>query len=92
MARGLEVAEHLGQAPVAGRVEEQEVAVGVVELAQLAQAGVVVGHSGGPQARDLAVDRRRVGGVAQPDRRPVDVADQLRVLERERLRDVGIEI
>ena len=88
-----EVAEDLGGAAVAGRVEEQEVAVGVVELEQLgrAQARVVVGHAGRAQARDLAVDRLGVGGVAQADRRAVEVADELRVLLRERLGDGGVE-
>ena len=92
VAGAREVAEHLGGAAVAGRVEEQEVAVGVVELAQLAQARVVVGAR--PSARRRAISRRiasRVGAVAQPDRRAVEVADQLRVLVRERLGDGGVE-
>ena len=92
VARAREVAEHLGGAAVAGRVEEQEVPVGVVELAQLAQARVVLAHPVGAQARDLVADRLGVGAVAQPDRRAVEVADQLRPLVGERLRDVGVEL
>ena len=91
VARGREVAEHLGGAAVAGRVEEQEVAVRVVELAQLAQARVVVGDAVGAQARDLAVDRLGVGRVAERDRRAVEVADQLRALVRERVGDVRVQ-
>ena len=91
VARGREVAEHLGGAAVAGGVEEQEVAVGVVELAQLAQARVVVADAVGAQARDLAVDRLGVGGVAQRDRGAVEVADQLRALVGERVGDVRVQ-
>ena len=92
VAGGREVAEDLGRAAVALRVEEQEVAVGVVELEQLGQARVGVVHAVGAQARDLALDRLGVGGVAQADRRAVEVADQLRVLVRERLGDVRVEV
>ena len=45
----------------------------------------------GAQARDLAVDRLGVGGVAQRDRRAVEVADQLRPLVGERVGDVRVE-
>ncbi len=91
VARGGEIAEHLGGAAVAGRVEEQEVAVRVVELAQLAQARVVVADAVGPQPRDLAVDRLGVGRVAERDRRAVEVADQLRALVGERVGDVRVQ-
>ena len=86
-----EVAEHLRRAAVARRVEEQEMAVGVVELVQLAQARVVGGDTGRLQALDLAVDRLGIGAVAEADRRAVEVADELRVLLRQRLGDGGVE-
>jgi hypothetical protein len=92
VAGGREVAEHLGHAAVAGRVEEQEAAVGVVELEQLGQAGVRVGHALRAQAGDLAVDRLRVGGVAKGDRRAVEVADELGMLAGERLGDGRVEV
>ena len=60
--RAGEVAEHLGGAAVAGRVEEQEVAVGVVELAQLAQARVVLAHPGVAQA---AISSRIASALAR---------------------------
>ncbi len=91
VAGGREVAEHLGRAPVPRRVEEQEAAIRVVELDQLAQARVGVGNARRAQPRDLVLDRLGVGGVAQRDRRAVEVADQLRVLARERLGDGGVE-
>ena len=65
--------------------------VGVVELAQLAQARVVVGDAVGAQARDLAVDRLRVGGVAQrigaPSRLPTSSGRSL----GERVGDVRVQ-
>ena len=91
VARAREVAEHLGGAAVAGGVEEQEVAVGVVELEQPAQARVGLRHARRAQPLDLVLDRLRVGGVAQADRRAVEVADELGPLAGERLGDRGVE-
>jgi hypothetical protein len=47
VARGGEVAEHLGGAAVAGRVEEQEAAVRVVELGSLRSRGSSSSDAGG---------------------------------------------
>ena len=52
MARAREVAEHLGGAAVAGGIEEQEAAVGVVELEQRLRRA---SDSGTPAARSRSI-------------------------------------